>query len=197
MENSLRPTPRRGKIFILSAPSGSGKSSVIRELLPKSDLRLGFSISATSRPPRGEERHGVEYYFLSSEEFRTRAGRGEFAEWEEVYPGVCYGTLLSEIERVVDSGRNLIMDVDVKGGLNLKKLFGQRAVAIFILPPSIEELERRLRSRATDSESQIEKRLAKAEYELSFAPRFDYRVVNDSLPDAVGRVEEIIRNSGI
>lgn len=194
MASLSAPSPAAGRIIILSAPSGCGKSSVIRELLPKEDLRLGFSISATSRAPRGEERHGVEYYFLSPEEFRRRAENGEFAEWEEVYAGTCYGTLLSEIERVVGAGRNLIMDVDVKGGVNLKKRFGNQAISIFLLPPSLEELERRLRSRATDSEEQIKKRLAKAEYELSFAPHFDFKVVNDSLPRAVSEVERIIRS---
>lgn len=190
-------TPKQGKIIILSAPSGSGKSSVIRELLTKDDLKLCFSISATSRAPRGEEKHGVEYYFLSQEEFYRKADAGEFAEWEEVYPGTCYGTLLSEIERVVGQGRNLIMDIDVKGGVNLKEKFGSQAISIFLLPPSVEELEKRLRSRGTDTEDQISARLSKAEYELGFAPRFDWRVVNDDLRRAVAEVESIIRAGGV
>lgn len=197
MANIPGSSPSPGRIIILSAPSGCGKSSVIRELLPKEDLRLGFSISATSRAPRGDERHGVEYYFMSPEEFNARVENGEFAEWEEVYAGTCYGTLLSEIERVVGAGRNLIMDVDVKGGVNLKNKFGDQAVSIFLLPPSLEELERRLRSRGTDSEEQIGRRLAKAEYELSFAPHFDFNVVNDSLPRAVSEVERIIRGGEV
>ena len=182
-----------GKIIILSAPSGCGKSTIIRRLLAHPELHLGFSISATSRAPRGEEKDGVEYYFLSPAEFKRRAEAGEFVEWEEVYPGTCYGTLLSEVERVTKDGRNLIMDVDVKGGLNIKRHFGERAVSIFILPPSKEELERRLRSRATDSDEQIERRLAKADFELGFAPQFDFSVVNDELSRAVEEVENIIK----
>lgn len=183
----------QGKIIILSAPSGCGKSTIIRELLKIPGLNLGFSVSATSRPPRGQERDGVEYHFLSAEEFRRRVDAGEFAEWEEVYPGTCYGTLFSEIERVTDrQGRNLIMDIDVKGGVNLKKMFGQRALSIFILPPSKEELERRLRSRQTDSEEMIAKRVAKADWELEFAPRFDFQVVNDELEQAVQKVAALI-----
>ena len=182
-----------GKIIILSAPSGCGKSTIIRRLLTHPELHLGFSISATSRAPRGEEKDGVEYYFLSPTEFKRRAEAGEFVEWEEVYPGTCYGTLLSEVERVTKDGRHLIMDVDVKGGLNIKRHFGERAVSIFILPPSKEELERRLRSRATDSDEQIERRLAKADFELGFAPQFDFSVVNDELSRAVEEVENIIK----
>ena len=182
-----------GKIIILSAPSGCGKSTIIRRLLTHPELHLGFSISATSRAPRGVETDGVEYYFLSPAEFKRRAEAGEFVEWEEVYPGTCYGTLLSEVERGTKDGRNLIMDVDVKGGLNIKRHFGERAVSIFILPPSKEELERRLRSRATDSDEQIERRLAKADFELGFAPQFDFSVVNDELSRAVEEVENIIK----
>lgn len=184
---------RKGKIIILSAPSGAGKSTIIRELTKRDDLNLGFSISATSRLPRGEERHGVEYYFLDEEEFRRRARNGEFVEWEEVYPGMFYGTLESEVERVT-SGGNLIMDVDVKGGVNIKKCFGDRALSIFIMPPGMEELERRLRGRATDSEEKIRRRLDKAEYEMGFAPQFDHTVVNDDLGHAVEQTESLIRN---
>lgn len=185
-----------GKIIILSAPSGCGKSTVIKALLERPGLRLGFSISATSRAPRGEERNGVEYYFLTPDEFAEKVRQGEFAEWEEVYPGCCYGTLLSEIERITKTeGKNMIMDIDVKGGVNLKHKFGDRAVSIFLLPPSCEELERRLRSRATDSEEQIVKRLAKADFELGFAPKFDYEVVNDNLEKALEEVAAIIMDS--
>lgn len=182
-----------GKIIILSAPSGSGKSTIINALTQRDDLKLGFSISATSRAPRGEERDGREYYFLTPEEFRKRADNGEFVEWEEVYPGMCYGTLESEVSRVTGAGRNLIMDVDVKGGVNIKRKFGARALSIFIMPPGIGELERRLRGRATDSEDKIRKRLEKAEYEMSFAPQFDKTVVNDNLERAVEEVESHIR----
>lgn len=183
---------KKGKIIVLSAPSGTGKSSIIQRLMECPELKLGFSVSATSRKPRGNERDGVEYYFISPEEFRRRVDAGEFVEWEEVYAGTCYGTLKSEVERVTDDGLNLIMDIDVKGGINVKKAFGDRAVTIFILPPSKEELERRLRSRGTDADEVIEKRLAKADFELSHAPAFDHRVVNDDLDDAVKKVRDII-----
>lgn len=182
----------KGKIIVLSAPSGTGKSSIIKRLMDFPDLNLGFSISATSRAPRGNECHGVDYYFISHDEFMKRVADGEFVEWEEVYAGTCYGTLKSEIERVTDQGRNIIMDIDVKGGLNVKKSFPDQALTIFILPPSKEELERRLRGRATDSEEVICRRLAKADYELSFAPQFDRRIVNDDLDRAVAEVRQAI-----
>lgn len=185
-------TPARGKIFVLSAPSGTGKSSIIAKLIERPELRLRFSISATSRKPRGTEKHGVEYYFLSNEEFKERADHGEFVEWEEVYPGTCYGTLVSEIDRICNAGYNVIMDIDVKGALNVKKCFGADALTIFILPPSKEELERRLRGRATDSEETIAKRLAKADFELGFADKFDRRVVNDTLEHAADEVANLI-----
>ncbi len=183
----------KGKIIILSAPSGSGKSSIISRIIDKEDLRLGFSISATSRLPRGTERNGVEYYFLSQDEFRNRVDAGDFVEWEEVYAGTCYGTLRSEVERVTGQGRNLIMDVDVKGGVRLKEIFGDSALALFIMPPSVEELERRLRGRATDTEETIRRRLDKAAYELSFAPKYDATIVNDDLERAALQTEEAIR----
>ncbi|MDE6339985.1 MAG: guanylate kinase [Muribaculaceae bacterium] len=184
---------KKGKIIILSAPSGTGKSTIIAELMKNQDLKLGFSVSATSRAPRGAEVNGKEYYFLSPEEFKAKVDKGEFVEWEEVYAGTCYGTLVSEVERVIDSGRNLIMDIDVKGALNVKKRYGSSALSLFILPPSLEELERRLRSRSTDSEESIHKRLEKAEYEISFAPKFDARVVNEDLMVATKEVEKAIR----
>lgn len=179
---------------MLSAPSGTGKSSIIKKLLEYPELNLGFSVSATSRAPRGTEQHGVEYYFISQDEFKKRASAEEFVEWEEVYPGTCYGTLKSEVQRVTDAGKNLIMDIDVKGGLNVKRCYGDQATTIFILPPSKEELERRLRGRGTDAEELIRKRLDKADYELSFAPQFDIRIVNDDLDKAVMEVREIICN---
>lgn len=183
----------KGKIIILSAPSGTGKSTIIRRIIEHPELRLGFSVSATSRLPRGEEQNGREYYFLSPEEFSSRVDNDEFVEWEEVYPGCCYGTLKSEVERVTSLGRNLIMDIDVKGGVNVKKCFGKDALAIFILPPSLEELERRLRGRATDSDETIARRLGKAEYELSFADRYDTQVVNDDIEKASEEVTSIIK----
>lgn len=185
---------KKGKIIVLSAPSGTGKSSIIKKLLEYPELNLGFSISATSRNPRGEEKHGVEYYFISHEEFKRKAENQEFVEWEEVYPGTCYGTLKSEVKRVTEEGRNLIMDIDVKGGINVKKCFGEQAITIFILPPSVEELERRLRGRGTDDEDTIRKRLGKAEYELGFAPQFDFRIVNDDLNKAVAEVKKLIED---
>ena len=184
----------KGKIIIVSAPSGTGKSSIISKIIDNPELALGFSVSATSRSPRGEERDGREYYFLTPDEFSRRVEAGEFVEWEEVYKGTCYGTLLSEVERVTGEGRNLIMDIDVKGALNVKKRFGDEAVSIFIMPPSLEELERRLRGRQTDSEEAISRRLGKAGYEMTFDSVFDERVVNDNLSRAASEVEEIIRN---
>lgn len=177
---------------MLSAPSGTGKSSIIKKLLDYPELNLGFSVSATSREPRGTEQHGVEYYFITHEKFKQKAEAGDFIEWEEVYPGTCYGTLKSEVKRVTEDGRNLIMDIDVKGGLNVKRCFGDQAVTIFILPPSKEELEKRLRERGTDAEEVIRKRLDKADFELSFAPQFDVRVVNDDLDEAVSQIRKII-----
>ena len=182
----------KGKIIVLSAPSGTGKSSIIKRLLDYPELQLGFSVSATSRSPRGTERHGVECYFITHEEFKKKADAGEFVEWEEVYPGTCYGTLKSEVKRVTEAGQNLIMDIDVKGGLNVKKCYGDQAITIFILPPSKEELERRLRGRGTDAEDVIRKRLDKADYELGFADQFDARVVNDDLERAVAEVRDLI-----
>lgn len=183
---------KRGKLIIFSAPSGSGKSTIIQSLLNR-DLNLSFSISATSRAPRGTEKNGVEYYFISPEEFRQRIANGEFLEYEEVYAGKYYGTLKSEVERILNSGRNVIFDVDVVGGLNIKKYYGDQALALFIQPPSIEELKRRLNHRATDAPEVIASRIAKAEYELSFAPKFDCIIVNDILEKAQEEAYQTIR----
>ena len=161
--------------------------------MPIPDLRLGFSISATSRAPRGCEMDGKEYFFLSPDDFKKHVEQGDFVEWEEVYAGTCYGTLRSEVERVTGSGRNLIMDIDVKGALNVKKQFGEDAISVFILPPSVEELEKRLRSRNTDSEESLRKRIDKAQTELSYADKFDCRVVNDDLDEAVDKTVRLIR----
>ena len=177
-----------GKLIIFSAPSGSGKSTIINHLLQQ-DLNLAFSISATSRPPRGTERDGVEYFFLTPDEFRERIARGEFLEYEEVYPGRFYGTLKSQVEKQLAAGQNVVFDVDVVGGCNIKKYYGERALSVFIQPPSVEELRRRLVGREV-----IEDRVAKAEYELGFAPQFDVVVVNDNLEEAQQRAYDVIRN---
>lgn len=182
-----------GKLIIFSAPSGSGKTTIVRELLKRFDC-FEFSISATSRQPRGQEQDGVDYYFLTNDEFRSRVERDEFVEWEEVYAGTCYGTLKSEMERIWSKGNVIVFDVDVMGGINLKQLFGDDACSIFIMPPSVEELERRLRGRGTDSEEVILKRIAKAEFELSKAEHFDFTVVNDVLEEAVNETSKIIEN---
>ncbi|NLZ72894.1 MAG: guanylate kinase [Bacteroidales bacterium] len=172
-----------GKLIIFSAPSGSGKSTIINYLLEK-DLDLTFSISATSRMPRGEEKHGVEYYFHTPQEFKEKIKNNEFLEYEEVYTDCFYGTLKSEVQRILQEGKNVIFDVDVVGGCNIKAYFGDRALSIFIQPPSIEELEKRLISRATDSPEVIQRRIEKAKYELSFAPQFDTIIINDDLKKA-------------
>lgn len=172
-----------GKLIIFSAPSGSGKSTIINYLMEQG-LNLAFSISATSRPPRGTERHGVEYFFLSPEEFRQRIADGEFLEYEEVYKDRFYGTLKSQVEKQLEAGQNVVFDVDVKGGCNIKSFYGDRALSMFIQPPSVEELRRRLNHRGTDSPEVIEDRIARAEYELSFAPKFDTIIVNDNLEKA-------------
>lgn len=183
---------KKGKIIILSAPSGTGKSTIISRIIDNPDLGLGFSISATSREPRGQEQDGREYFFLTPEEFDRRIANDDFVEWEEVYSGTKYGTLRSEVERVTESGRNLIMDIDVKGALNVKRIFGPEALAIFILPPSLEVLEVRLRGRNTDSEESVKKRISKASQELQQADSFDVKVVNDNLDVAVDKVTSLI-----
>lgn len=180
-----------GKLVIFSAPSGSGKTTIVRELL-KIFPQFEFSISATSRAPRGEERNGVDYYFFSADEFRRLVEEDKFVEWEEVYVGTCYGTLRSETERIWSKGNVIVFDVDVMGGINLKRIFGHDACSIFIMPPSIEELERRLIGRATDSREVIAKRVAKAEFEISKSEQFDHVVVNDRLDEAVAQTRRII-----
>lgn len=182
-----------GKLIIFSAPSGSGKTTIVRKLLERMP-QLEFSISATSRAPRGTERNGVDYYFLSAEEFRKAVDEGRFVEWEEVYAGTCYGTLRSELERIWSKGHTILFDVDVMGGINLKRIFGGDACSIFIMPPSIEELERRLQQRGTDAPEVIAKRVAKADFELTKAPEFDHTIINDELETAVAEVEAIVRN---
>ncbi|MDM8306068.1 MULTISPECIES: guanylate kinase [Bacteroidaceae] len=181
-----------GKLIIFSAPSGSGKSTIINYLL-KQGLNLQFSISATSRPPRGTEQDGVEYFFLSPEEFKKRIANDEFVEYEEVYPDRFYGTLKSQVEKQLAEGQNIIFDVDVVGGCNIKRFYGDRALSVFIQPPSIEELRKRLEGRGTDSPETINSRIAKAEFELSYAPKFDLIVVNDELEKAEAQALEAIR----
>lgn len=179
------------KLIIFSAPSGSGKSTIINYLLGQ-NLNLAFSCSATSRPPRGTEQHGVEYFFLSPEEFRTRIANDEFLEYEEVYKDRYYGTLKSQVEAQLASGQNVVFDVDVVGGCNIKKFYGDRALSVFIQPPSVEELRKRLIGRGTDAPEVIEARVAKAEYELTFAPKFDKIIVNDDLEKAKAEALQVI-----
>ena len=172
----------KGKLIIFSAPSGSGKSTIVQWLMQEHpELKLYFSISCTSRAPRGTEQNGVEYFFISPEEFREKIAHDDFVEYEEVYTDRFYGTLKSQVEKQLLAGQNVVFDVDVKGGVNIKKFYGNEALSLFIQPPSIEELRRRLEGRATDTREAIRERLAKAEYELTFAPQFDHIIVNDDL----------------
>ena len=183
----------KGKIIIISAPSGCGKSTIINALLERGEMDMQFSISATNRPPREGEQHGVNYYFLTDDEFRNYISQDAFVEYEEVYPGRFYGTLKSEISRITDEGHNVILDIDVKGGVNVKRMFGEKAISIFIEPPSVETLRQRLVNRATDPEDAINQRVAKAEYEISFAPEFDVTVINDDLQEAISQVDSVIK----
>lgn len=183
---------KKGKIIVVSAPSGCGKSTIINSILDSGEPALRFSVSATNRRPRPGEVDGVHYHFLTTEEFKDAIAADSFVEWEEVYPGRYYGTLKSEIERIIDKGGNVILDIDVKGGLNVKKLYGDRAKTIFFLPPSIEELRHRLTSRGTDNAEVIAERVGKAEYEISFADQFDHRIVNDVLDRAIEQTRDTI-----
>jgi len=183
----------KGKLLIFSAPSGAGKSTIVQHLM-KQDLGLEFSISATSRAPRTGETNGLEYHFITPEEFRDKIQEKAFIEWEEVYPDQYYGTLYSEVERIWKGGDHAIFDIDVVGGLNLKREYGDMACSIFIQPPSREILEQRLRSRGTDDEASLQKRLGKALYEMEHASRFDHIVVNDSLEKALAEAENLVRN---
>lgn len=183
----------QGKCVILSAPSGSGKTTLVEYLLETTD-QLVFSISATTRKPRGEEKNGVDYHFLDTEEFKRRIEADEFVEWEEVYQDQFYGTLKSEVERIWSNGKHLIFDVDVVGGLKLKEHFGEKALAIFVMPPDIPTLENRLRGRGTDPEEKIQKRLAKAKKELMTADQFDHIILNDDLKKAQSEVLKLVKN---
>ena len=187
----------RGKLIIFSAPSGTGKSTNISWLMKEhKELNLAFSISCTSRAPRGSEQNGVEYFFLTPEEFRTRIEDDEFLEYEEVYTDRFYGTLKSQVEKQLEAGQNVVFDVDVKGGVNIKKFYGDEALSIFIQPPSINELRRRLENRATDAPDVIDQRIARAEFELTFADKFDRVVINDILEyaeaDALSAIKQFL-----
>ena len=185
----------KGKMLIVSAPSGSGKSTIVNWLMKEHpELMLYFSISCTSRAPRGTEQNGVEYFFLTPEEFRQRIENNEFLEYEEVYENRFYGTLKQQVENQREAGQNVVFDVDVKGGVNIKKYYGGDALSLFIQPPSVEELRRRLEGRGTDSPEAIAERLAKAEYEMTFAPQFDHVIVNDDLASAKQETLQVVKD---
>ena len=183
---------KKGKLIIISAPSGSGKSTIIGRIINDPDLKLEFSISATTRAPREGEIDGVHYHFITVEQFKEAIKNDALVEYEEVYPGRFYGTLKSEIERIQNNGKNVILDIDVKGGINVKRLYGDNALSVFIQPPSIEALRQRLISRATDPIEAINQRVGKAEYELSFKDQFDTVVVNDNLDKAVEHTRQLL-----
>jgi len=185
----------RGKLIIFSAPSGTGKSTIISWLMREhQELNLAYSISCTSRQPRGTEKHGVDYFFLTPEEFRQRIENDEFLEYEEVYTDRFYGTLKSQVDRQLEQGQNVVFDVDVKGGMNIKKFYGKQALSVFIQPPSVAELRRRLEGRATDAPEVIDQRIARAEFELTFAEKFDCIVVNDILEYAEADALKAVRD---
>ncbi|MGM0619433.1 MAG: guanylate kinase [Bacteroidota bacterium] len=181
----------KGKLIIFSAPSGAGKTTIVKHLLQQ-NLELEFSVSATSRQPRPGEIHGKDYYFIPENEFRKKIDNNEFLEWEEVYTGIFYGTLKSEVERIRNAGKSVIFDVDVVGGSNIKKFYGNEALAVFVKPPSVEELKNRLVNRSTESEEKIKMRVAKAEKELEFVNLFDVIIVNDDLPKAFKEAEKVV-----
>lgn len=183
----------KNKAIIFSAPSGSGKTTIVKHLLLL-PLNLGFSISATSRPPRPNEIDGKDYYFISEETFRRKIADDAFVEWEEVYPGSFYGTYKNEVQRIWAEGKTVIFDLDVVGGAHVKKLYGEQALAIFVQPPSVEALRERLLARCTESEEKLEARIAKAQYELTYAPQFDTILINDVLERTLQEAEEIVRN---
>ena len=181
-----------GKLIVFSAPSGSGKTTIVRHLLGIEDLNLEFSVSATSRAPRGEEVHGTDYYFLSLKDFKQKMKSNEFLEWEEVYRDNFYGTLNTEVERIWAMGKNVIFDIDVVGGLRIKKKYPERTLAVFVKPPSVEELKIRLKKRSTESEEKINMRIAKASVEMATAPRFDFIIENDKLENALKEAETLV-----
>ena len=181
-----------GKLVIFSAPSGSGKTTIVRHLLKVFPDKLAFSISATSRPKRGVEENGKDYHYLSKEEFKKKVDEGGFLEWEEVYAGLFYGTLKSEVEKIWADGKTVIFDIDVEGGLNLKNQFGDKALAVFVMPPSIKILEERLKTRSTDNPESIVRRVAKAEKELKTAELFDTFILNEKLEEALVKAEKVV-----
>lgn len=183
---------KEGKIIIFSAPSGAGKTTVVRHLLSK-NKNFAFSVSATSRKPRGKEIHGVDYFFMTADEFKTKIKDNEFLEWQEVYPDSFYGSLKSEVDKILNEGKNILFDVDVVGGSNIKKIYGDRALALFIQPPSITELEKRLIARSTDNKEGIRERLEKAERELAYSHLFDVIIVNDTLEHALQEAEDRVK----
>ena len=185
---------KKGKLIVFSAPSGSGKTTIVRHLLEQAELNLEFSISATSRSPRGVESHGNDYHFMSVEEFKKHIREEEFVEWEEVYPDMFYGTLKSEVERIRETGRNVIFDIDVSGGLRIKRKFPEDTLAIFVKPPSIDELKIRLKKRSTESDEKIAMRIAKASAELATAPLFDAIVENSDLNIAKKQSYDLVKN---
>jgi len=189
--NSKLKAQKKGKLIIFSAPSGAGKTTIVKHLVQQ-DLNLRFSISATNRKKRHTEVHGKDYYFISDKEFQQKEDDKEFLEWEEVYKGTCYGTLKSEVERIINLGINVIFDVDVVGGLNIKKIYGNDALSVFVQPPSVEELRNRLQARSTETDKKIQMRVAKAEHELSFANQFDVVIVNDNLEKAFFEAKNIL-----
>lgn len=183
---------KQGKIIVISAPSGCGKSTIINAILDAGDIYMRFSVSATNRSPRDGEVDGVHYHFMSTDEFRNAIAENRFIEWEEVYPGRYYGTLTSEVENAINAGDNIILDIDIKGALNVKRHFGNLALTIFILPPDIDTLRRRLETRGTDDPEAINQRVAKAEYEISFAGQCDMRITNDNLDTAIAETRQAI-----
>lgn len=185
---------KEGKLFVFSAPSGSGKTTIVRHLLEQERLNLEFSISCTSREPRGEEEHGKDYYFISLKDFKQHIKNGDFLEWEEVYRDNFYGTLKTEVERIWAKGKNVIFDIDVAGGLRIKKKFPDHTLAVFVKPPSVDELKRRLKKRQTESDERINMRIAKASVELATAPQFDVIIKNHDLQTALAEAEELVEN---
>ncbi|MCH7784109.1 MAG: guanylate kinase [Bacteroidetes bacterium] len=181
-----------GKLIVFSAPSGSGKTTLVQYLLKQKDLNLDFSVSATSRKPRGDEKHGENYYFISLKNFKKHIKNGDFLEWEEVYRDNFYGSLIAEIERIWKLGKNVIFDIDVVGGLRIKKKFPEKTLAVFVKPPSVDELKIRLKKRKTESEEKINMRIAKASIELATAPQFDYIIVNNNLDDALIQAHDLV-----
>jgi guanylate kinase len=190
----LEISSNKGKLFVFSAPSGSGKTTIVKHLLSQKELDLDFSISATSRPPRGKEQNGVDYYFLDKAVFQEHIDNGDFLEWEEVYTDHFYGTLKTEVERIWSMGKHVVFDIDVVGGLNIKAQFPENTLSVFVKPPSLDEMERRLRNRKTDSESKILERVGKAAKELAYAEDFDVVLINDSLEIAKKEAVQMVVN---